>query len=301
MWSSTNVTILDCRFENLTTGVMISHSVVNISYSDFESCRSGVSMQRLEYKSVDPGTLIANNSFYRTDYCVNVYGNFGGLTWNGVTIVNNSMTYYQRGVGIYGGGYDFTIMANRFSWGNGFAVDASQMIESTITENTMYYYSEGGGISISDSRDTEIKGNWIETTGPAICIDWSRDIEVGYNSIGSYSGSGISPVAFGVIVENSISVNVTHNAITERSVGVMILSSGAGNSTVWVHHNAFYWNLAHAVDNSGSENRWDDGVGEGNYWDDYDGSDGDLDGIGDTPKVIDEDSADNYPLMGTPQ
>jgi len=35
----------------------------------------------------------------------------------------------------------------------------------------------------------------------------------------------------------------------------------------------------------------------GNYWSDYNGTDANHDGIGDTPYVIDTKNADNYPLM----
>jgi hypothetical protein len=42
---------------------------------------------------------------------------------------------------------------------------------------------------------------------------------------------------------------------------------------------------------------WDNGV-EGNYWDNYNGSDSDHDGIGDSWLVIDQDNTDHYPLMG---
>ena len=37
----------------------------------------------------------------------------------------------------------------------------------------------------------------------------------------------------------------------------------------------------------------------GNYWDDYEGTDADADGIGNTPYSIDseEDESDEYPLM----
>ena len=36
---------------------------------------------------------------------------------------------------------------------------------------------------------------------------------------------------------------------------------------------------------------------EGNYWSNYNGTDSDGDGIGNTPYVIDEYNQDNYPLM----
>ena len=35
----------------------------------------------------------------------------------------------------------------------------------------------------------------------------------------------------------------------------------------------------------------------GNYWNDYNGTDNNGDGIGETPYIINEDNQDNYPLM----
>jgi hypothetical protein len=46
-----------------------------------------------------------------------------------------------------------------------------------------------------------------------------------------------------------------------------------------------------------STNTWDNGI-EGNYWSNYNHTDSDYDGIGDTPYFIDANNQDNHPLMG---
>jgi nitrous oxidase accessory protein NosD len=45
-------------------------------------------------------------------------------------------------------------------------------------------------------------------------------------------------------------------------------------------------------------NSWDDGYPSGgNYWSDYNGTDANHDGIGDTSHVLDANNTDHYPLM----
>jgi hypothetical protein len=41
---------------------------------------------------------------------------------------------------------------------------------------------------------------------------------------------------------------------------------------------------------------WDNGT-VGNYWSNYNGTDANLDGVGDTPYIIDDFNQDNYALM----
>jgi len=74
----------------------------------------------------------------------------------------------------------------------------------------------------------------------------------------------------------------------------MILSPGTVSFNV-VHGN-FISNTYQVWDVISSS--WDDGYQSGGtYWDNYTGTGGDKDGIGDPPYVIDADSQDNYSLM----
>jgi nitrous oxidase accessory protein len=71
----------------------------------------------------------------------------------------------------------------------------------------------------------------------------------------------------------------------------------AENNTFY--HNTFENNNKNVGYNwqiNGIGNSWDNGI-EGNYWDDYNGTDADGDGIGDTPYIIDEKNQDDFPLM----
>jgi hypothetical protein len=63
-----------------------------------------------------------------------------------------------------------------------------------------------------------------------------------------------------------------------------------------IFHNNFINNTQN-VDAYMAGGVWDNGV-EGNYWDDYNGSDSDHDGIGDSWYVIDQNNIDHFPLMG---
>jgi hypothetical protein len=60
-----------------------------------------------------------------------------------------------------------------------------------------------------------------------------------------------------------------------------------------LYHNNFINNSRHIVSNNGTE-IWDNDC-EGNYWDDYNGTDSDDDGVGD--EYLPWKGVDNYPLM----
>ncbi len=89
----------------------------------------------------------------------------------------------------------------------------------------------------------------------------------------------------------------TDNIIVANNINtgkMQIECSLTGNNTIY--HNNFYnfdWNRTAT---SNSANIWNIN-GQGNYWSDYNGTDKNTDGIGDSPYVIDTKNTDNFPLM----
>jgi parallel beta-helix repeat protein len=66
-----------------------------------------------------------------------------------------------------------------------------------------------------------------------------------------------------------------------------------------IYHNNFIKNTIQVSPSITIANNWNDGYPSGgNYWSDYNGTDSDYDGIGDTPYFIDANNQDDYPLMG---
>jgi len=106
-------------------------------------------------------------------------------------------------------------------------------------------------------------------------------------------GLNLSRTCVGVELWETSNSTISGNNITNNWHGIWLQYS-SGNK---LFHNSFVNNYiqVHSYD---SVNVWDDGYPSGgNYWSDYTGVDGDGDGIGDTPHILDAQNADNYPLM----
>jgi parallel beta-helix repeat protein len=113
----------------------------------------------------------------------------------------------------------------------------------------------------------------------------------------------------GIWLDSSSGNSISGNNITDNDYGVYFgeygyVSVGSFNNTIY--HNNFRNNTKQVYDISWdypqdivpSINVWDDGYPSGgNYWSDYNGTDANHDGIGDTPYIIDANNTDNYPLM----
>jgi len=92
---------------------------------------------------------------------------------------------------------------------------------------------------------------------------------------------------------------ITNYGESHDGYGVAIGSTHRVAENNTFYHNTFVnnnKNVGYNWDLEGTGNFWDNGI-EGNYWDDYNGTDNDGNGIGDTPYIIDENNIDNYPLM----
>jgi len=113
------------------------------------------------------------------------------------------------------------------------------------------------------------------------------------NNVANFSESGIT------INSGSTNNTLYENTIADSDRGVTI---GSSKSSKAVENNTFYHN--NFVNNTQNvyigatqnQNIWEYDK-EGNYWSNYNGTDRDGDGIGDTSYVIDEKNIDSYPLM----
>lgn len=141
----------------------------------------------------------------------------------------------------------------------------------TIRSNMPYISGIHGiiGIQLIDAHNCRIENNKILTSN--------------HFNISSY-GISFQSSSNNTIVNNMISTNV--------GPGIFLYYNCDNNK---IYNNNFINNSPNAKDYT--NNIWDNGK-YGNYWDDYNGTDEDDDGIGDTPYSISGgNNQDLYPLM----
>jgi parallel beta-helix repeat protein len=97
----------------------------------------------------------------------------------------------------------------------------------------------------------------------------------------------------GISIIDSYNNTFYANDVSSNAIYGFYISQSDNNSIL---HNTISAN-GRQISTHNSANLWDNGF-EGNFWSNYTGVDTNLDGIGDTPHVIDSENRDAFPLMG---
>jgi hypothetical protein len=194
----------------------------------------------------------------------------------------------------------------------------------------------GGGHTLSGPYNGSQANVWVVGNGPnqspeliaeyIIGIDFGgknvngiiiQNINVRNFSIGMYVWTTNNTVTSSKIYDNIVGIllsgennTIIHNYIEDNKQGLFMGFNNEGNTTIppdiVINHNDFENNdiqlngcSCKTLNSSEIPHHWDDGEG-GNYWSDYNGTDTDRNGIGDTPYVVDALNIDRYPLMTSP-
>jgi len=200
------------------------------------------------------------------------------------TITQNTITNNGEGIELRGSSSNNTISGNYIAnnEGNGVNLHSSEnnLFENTIIDNGNY------GILLYFSHYNTISENNLTANELGIYLYGSTYNNISSNAITTNIEAGLW--FFGSHHNSVLSNNITDNQIS------MHFEMQCLNNTIY--HNNFVNNDLQFFADLDSVNFWDNDS-EGNYWSNYNGTDNDGDGIGDTPYIIAESNQDNYPLM----
>lgn len=180
---------------------------------------------------------------------------------------------------------------------------------SLISDNIFQLSNVDTAIAVDGEANYVFK-NMIDSAAIGIDIGGTANVVYGNkvtNCLDMAFCPGYPPPPRGIALEVDGNNTVYGNYIAGNTWGVNVNEHEPnGNSTFY--HNTFIDNM-HQIGTDNLYNEWtnqnvytygndtfDNGL-EGNYWSDYNGTDADGDGIGDTPYIIDAHRMDRYPLM----
>jgi parallel beta-helix repeat protein len=169
------------------------------------------------------------------------------------------------------------------------------------------YVTHSTNVSTTNNNVNQNFDYGIKFFNSSKAVAWGNDADNnGWGGIGIF-GSPNSTIARNKASYNSYDLHIvftnnsviTENTALKKPGGYSIAMYYSHNN--YIYHNTFENTLLYAESRNGTRfipaNNWDNGL-EGNYWTTYGGADADFNGLGDTPKVVEENNVDNHPLMG---
>ena len=240
---------------------------------------------------------------------VNATGNFCNNTFNGIslsgprmTVVSNIMTGVgQSRIRVYGAD------------------------NSTIFNNTLSDMPNGIGINVDESDHVDVMNNTCQGVPWGFWIDSSEYCTLANNTVSTGRYGMMVSSHYNTITQNNISTfsrygialfadrnTIASNTFTDNAVGIWLFSARYNtveNNTIYLNERGIVINgsstdssfIGNNID-SNTVSVIDDGTDNylgTNFWSEYAGTDGNADGIGDTPHPIagTAGNEDPYPMM----
>ena len=168
---------------------------------------------------------------------------------------------------------------------NNYGIALWDSSNNTLMSNTAS--DNYNGIYLWDSSNNTLTSNTASDNHYGICLRYSSNNTIPSNTASNNSVHGIA------LWDSSNNNTLMNNTASDNKYGIYMGHSS--NNTIY-HNNLINNTNSNAYDDG--NNTWDnDYQSGGNYYSDYDGTDNNTDGIGDTPYLIPIDGVDYFPLM----
>ena len=213
----------------------------------------------------------------------------------GLKVESNNVTL--TGFTIYNGWRRISLSGNRCSISGNKITDATNGIvlfdceNNSITENTFQSIGLSSAIQLNFANRNFVNSNYIDSCVEGIQI-WqnSNNNTVSENTITNCQDTVINFQYSNdnTIIGNNISRSGLGTSIYGSNRNIISNNNYAYNVVQFDASETYYLTFGH--------NRSVNTI-YGNYWSDYNGTDANRDGIGDTPYIIDAYNQDNNPIM----
>ena len=311
LWNSKNNIVKNNNFEN--SGISITASLEGYKLSSFNTHTiEGNTINGKPiyyYKNTsgikipeDAGEVILANC---TDMTVeNLNASFGSigieLAYTTDSEISNNIASWNTKSGIYlcYGSANNTITNNTLNSNNLCSIELLSNSTNNVIANNTINSNLNHGFRLTGSSNNKITNNNISHNYHGIGLAFSSNNNISNNTVSSNKHVSIHLYLsnYNTITGNNASNNGDDGIYLLHSSNNKISLNNFINNTnnVYSYNSSNTWNSTEPITYQYSDIEYTNYTG--NYWDDYTGSDGDSDGIGDIPYSIDGDK-DNYPLM----